>query len=306
MYPRAKISILGAGNVGSSLAQRISNSNIADVVLWNRGTKSQGIVLDLLQSGAHSIVGTNDYQDTANSDIIVITAGVSRTSSMSRDELYRVNAAIVMEITKNTIAYSPNAILMVVTNPLDIMTYLAWHVSGLSSRRVMGISGTLDSARFKTFIAEQLGITNEGIQALVIGSHNDCMIPLPRYCSVGGLPLQSLMDIETINDIVERTRQGGSEIVNLMQRSAYYAPSSSIYEVIEAIVFNQPKILPVSAYLTKGEYGLYDVFLGTPCRISRQGIEEVFELQLTSPELALLHQSAQLMQRNAGFCMELV
>jgi malate dehydrogenase len=306
MHQRAKISILGAGNVGSSLAQKISTANISDVVLWNRGTKSQGIVLDLLQSGAHAIHGTNDYGDTANSDIIVITAGVSRTSHMSRDELFRVNAAIVTEITENTIAYSPNAVLLVVTNPLDVMTYIAWNVSGLSSKRVMGISGTLDSARFKAFIAKKLGITSEGIQALVIGSHNDCMIPLPRYCSVGGVPLQSLMDIETIHHIVERTRQGGSEIVNLMQRSAYYAPANSIYEVIEAIVLNQPKILPVSTYLAQGEYGLSNVFLGTPCLIGRQGIEKVFELQLTDSELELLHYSSQLVLRNTGFYRELV
>jgi malate dehydrogenase len=306
MYRRKKISILGAGNIGSALAWKISNTNISDVVLWNRGTKGQGIMLDLLQGGASSIIGTNNYEDTANSDILVMTAGISRTPNMSRDELSRVNAAIVTEIIKNAVSFSPNAVLVVVTNPLDAMTYLAWHVSGFSSRRVMGISGTLDSARFKAFIAEKLGISSEGIQTLVIGSHNDSMIPLPRYCSVGGMPLQSLLDIETIDEVVERTRQGGSEIINLMQRSAYYAPANSIYEVLEAMIFNQPRILPVSAYLTKGEYGLYDIFLGTPCRIGQLGVEEVFELRLTSAEHALLHHSAQLVQKSARSCMELI
>jgi malate dehydrogenase len=302
----AKISILGAGNVGSALARKVADSGLAKVVLWNRNTKSLGIALDLFHSGADSIQGTDDYRDTANSNIIVVTAGVCRHPGMSRDELVKVNASIVAEVTQKAIAYSPNAIFLVVTNPLDAMTYIAWHVSGLSSRRVMGISGTLDAARFKTFIAKTLQISREGIQAMVIGPHSDRMIPLPRYCSIGGIPLYDLMDIETINEIVERTRYSGSEIINLMQKSAYFAPANSIYEVVEAILLNQPKILPVSAYLTNGEYNLYDIFLGTPCCIGAAGIEKVLELQLTSAELALLHQSAQLVRQSFSVYLECV
>jgi malate dehydrogenase len=304
MYKRTKITIFGAGNVGCSLARKILELGAADVVIWNRSTKSYGIALDLRQSGAHSITGTNDYQDTAHSDIIVIAAGAPRHPGMSRDELFKINASIVTEVTQKAIAHSPGAILIVVTNPLDVMTYIAWHVSRISSRRVIGISGTLDSARFKSFVAESLQLSQNLVQAIVIGCHNDCMIPLPRYCSVGGIPLSELMDIENIRAIVERTRHSGSEIVELMQKSAYYAPANAIYEVIEAILFNQAKILPVSAYLTNGEYGLYDIFLGTPCRIGKDGIEHIQQLQLTSAELALLHRSAQLVRQNFSSYIE--
>lgn len=298
MLKRAKVTILGAGNVGSALARQIVEKNLAEVVLWNRCTKAQGLALDLLQSGSHSILGTNNYRDTANSDIVVITTGMPRRPGMNRDELAQINAEIVTEVTQKAIAYSPEAILIVVTNPLDVMTYIVWQSSGLPPHRVMGMAGMLDSARLQTFIALELGLSSADVQTMVIGSHGDLMVPLPRYCSVRGIPLAELMKAETLDRVVERTRRGGAEIVELMQtKSAYLAPAKSIYEMLEAILLDRPRIFPVCAYLN-GEYGVHELCIGVPCRLGSRGIDSIVELKLNSSELELLHQSAKSIRQN--------
>jgi malate dehydrogenase len=295
---RAKVTILGAGNVGSALARQIVEKNLAQVVVWNRSTKAQGLALDLLQSGSQSILGTNNYRDTANSDVVVITTGMPRQPGMNRDELAQINAKIVTEVTQQAIAYSPEAILIVVTNPLDAITYIAWQASRLPPHRVMGMGGMLDSARLKTFIALELGLSIADIQTMVIGSHGDLMVPLPRYCSVRGIPLTELMKNEKIDRLIERTRRSGAEIVELMQtKSAYLAPAKAIYEMLETILLDRPRILPISTYLD-GNYGVGEICIGVPCRLSGRGIESIVELKLNNKELELLHQSARSIRQN--------
>lgn len=285
-----RLSIIGAGKVGSTLAQRVAEKNLADVVMLDvvKGMP-QGLALDLMEARGverhdRQIVGTNDYKDTAESDIVVITAGRPRKPGMNRDDLIEVNAKIVGEAAKQAIARSPNAILIVVTNPLDVMTYVAWEATGLPSRRVIGMAGILDAARFKTFVAMELGVSIQEINAMVLGDHGNLMVPLPRYCTVSGIPLTELMDRPSIDRLVERTRHGGTEIVELMQTgSAYFAPASSICLTIEAILLNQSRIVPAAAYL-EGEYGLKDLFLGVPCLLGCGGIEKIIELDLTDEE----------------------
>jgi malate dehydrogenase len=302
--PLTRVTVIGAGNVGGTLAQRLAEKNLADVVLLDvvQG-KSQGMALDLTQARAieqhdRSIAGTDKYEDTANSDVIVITAGVPRKPGMTREDLLRVNASIVADVVPRAIAQSPNAILIVVSNPLDVMTYLAWQVSGLPTHRVVGMAGVLDASRFQAFIALELGISIADITAMVMGGHGDLMVPLPRYSTVSGVPITELMDADAIARLVERTRNGGAEIVKLMQTgSAYFAPASAAFVMVESILLNRRRIIPVAAYL-QGEYGLNGLFMGVPVQLGRHGVDSVVELNLSPDELAALHHSAKSVQEN--------
>ncbi len=307
-----RVSIIGAGNVGSTLAQRIAERNLADVVLLDVGAgRPQGIALDLMEARGieghdRHISGTADYADTANSDVVVITAGLPRRPGMARDDLMKTNAKIVMEVTQQAIAHSPNALVIVVTNPLDVMTYLAWKASGLPHERVMGMAGILDSSRFQTFISLELGVSAADVNAMVLGSHGDLMVPLPRYSTVNGIPITELMTPDTIDRLVERTRNGGAEIVELMQTGgAYYAPASSTCQMVEAMLLNRSRLLPVAAYL-QGEYGLQDVFIGVPVRLGCRGVEEILELDLTDAEREALHFSAQSVRQNIQQALALI
>jgi malate dehydrogenase len=307
-----RVTVIGAGRVGSTLAQRIAEKNLADVVLLDivQGMP-QGLALDLMEARGiethnRQIIGTNDYVDTSGSEIVVITAGIPRKPGMSRDDLLKTNAKIVVEAAKNAIAHSPNAILIVVTNPLDVMTYLAWQATGLPGDRVMGMAGVLDSARFETFIALELGVLPADVKAMVLGSHGDLMVPLPRYANVNGIPITELLDTATIERLVERTRNGGAEIVELMQTGgAFFAPASATCMMVESILLNQSRLLPVAAYL-QGEYGLNDIFIGVPCRLSCGGIERVLELNITDEEKAALHTSAESVRKNINRAQEIL
>lgn len=301
-----RVTVIGAGKVGSTLAQRIAEKNLADVVLLDvvQGMP-QGLALDLLEAKGISlhdrrISGTTDYADTANSNIVVITAGLPRKPGMSRDDLMKTNAKIVVEAAKKAIAQSPQAILIVVTNPLDVMTYLAWQATDLPRDRIMGMAGVLDSARFQAFIAMELGVSVMDVQTMVLGSHGDLMVPVARYATVAGVPITELMDAQAIARLVARTRNGGAEIVELMQTgSAYFAPAASTCLMVESILLNQSRLLPVAAYL-QGEYGLEDIFIGVPCSLSCGGIGKVWELKLTDSELAALHTSAAAVRQNVN------
>ncbi|MGG6263668.1 malate dehydrogenase [Leptolyngbya sp. AN03gr2] len=299
-----RVSIIGAGNVGSALAQRVAEKNLADVVLLDVAQgRPQGLALDLMEARGverhdRQIIGTNDYSETAGSDVIVITAGIPRKPGMSRDDLLRINAKIVRETVKSAIAHSPQAVLIVITNPLDVMTHLAWQVSELPPNRVMGMAGVLDSARFQTFIAMELNLSIADINATVLGGHGDLMVPLPRYSTVNGIPITELLSETAIERLIERTRNGGAEIVELMQTgSAFYAPASSACLMIEAILHSKSRLMSIAAYL-KGEYGLNDVFIGVPCRLGCRGIEAVLELDLTETERTALHASAKSVREN--------
>lgn len=307
-----RVSIIGAGKVGSTLAQRIAEKNLADVVLLDIvAGMPQGIALDLTQARGieqHDcqIIGTNDYADTANSDIVVITAGLPRKPGMTRDDLMRTNAQIVVEATQRAIAHSPNAILIVVTNPLDVMTYFAWQVSGLPSNRVMGMAGVLDSARFQTFIAMELGIAIKDITTTVLGGHGDLMVPLPRYSTVSGVPITEIMEPEIIDRLIQRTRNGGGEIVELMRTGgAYFAPASATALMVESILYNQSRVVPACTYL-QGEYGLKDIYIGVPCRLGCAGVESIVELNLTETELSALHISAESVRQNVHQAKEML
>jgi malate dehydrogenase len=307
-----RVSVIGAGNVGSTLAQRISEKNIADVVLLDIiSGRPQGLALDLMEARGverhdRHIIGTTDYADTANSDVVVITAGIPRKPGMSRDDLLLTNAKIVRDTVKNAIAYSPNAVFVTVTNPLDVMTYLAWQVSGFPPHQVMGMAGVLDSARFQTFIAMELNVSAADIHATVLGGHGDLMVPLPRYSTVSGIPITELMSPDTIERLIKRTQNGGAEIVELMQTgSAFYAPASSACLMVEAILYNKSRLLPIAAYL-QGEYGLNDIFIGVPCRIGCRGVENVLELNLTDAERDALQRSATSVRQNVDRVNELL
>lgn len=307
-----RVAVIGAGRVGSTLAQRLAEKNIADVILLDiLAGMPQGIALDLMEARGverhdRQITGTNDYKDTAGADIVVITAGLPRKPGMSREDLIKTNAKIVVEATKNAVANSPDAIFIVVTNPLDVMTYLAWQASGLPGRRVIGMAGVLDSARFQTFIAMELGLSVQDINALVLGDHGKLMVPVPRYCTVGGIPITDLMDTATIERLVERTRNGGTEIVELMQTgSAYFAPASSVALMVEAILLNQSRLVTAAAYL-EGEYGLRDLFLGVPCQLGCRGVEKVLELPLTEDEQTAFKASAESVRQNIERAKELI
>ncbi|QMS88757.1 malate dehydrogenase [Nostoc edaphicum CCNP1411] len=307
-----RVTIVGAGRVGSTLAQRVAEKNLADVVLLDIiAGMPQGLALDLMEARGieihnRQIIGTNNYADTAGSQIVVITAGLPRKPGMSRDDLLKTNAKIVVEAAKNAIAHSPNAIFIVVTNPLDVMTYLAWQATGLPRDRIMGMAGVLDSARFETFIALELGVLPADVKAMVLGSHGDLMVPLSRYATVNGIPITELLDAPTIERLVERTRNGGAEIVELMQTGgAFFAPASATSVMVESILLNQSRLLPVATYL-QGEYGLEDVVIGVPCRLGCGGIESVLELTLSDEERKALYTSAQSVRQNIQRSQEIL
>lgn len=308
----SRVTIVGAGRVGSTLAQRIAEKNLADVALLDvvKGWP-QGVALDLMEARGverhdRHIIGTNDYAETAGASIVVITAGKPRTPGMSRDDLLKTNAEIVVEAAKNAIAHSPDAILIVVTNPLDVMTYLAWEATQLPPRRVIGMAGVLDSSRFETFIAMELDCSIADINATVLGSHGDLMVPIPRFSTVRGIPITELLEPAAIERIVERTRNGGAEIVELMQTGgAFFAPASSVCSMVEAILLNESRLMPAAAYL-QGEYDLNDVFIGVPCRMNCQGVSQVLSLNLTDAELEALHISATSVRQNIERAKEML
>ena len=295
---RKKVAIVGSGNVGATAANWIAAKELADVVLIDiiEGVP-QGKGLDLLQAmpiekkDSH-VLGTNDYADTANSDIVVITAGIPRKPGMSRDDLLNTNHKIVREVVSKAIAVSPNCILIVVSNPLDAMAQAAYKMSRFPRERVIGMAGVLDSARFRTFIAQELNVSVENVTAFVLGGHGDTMVPLARYSTVAGIPITELMDAATIERLVQRTRDGGAEIVKYLKTgSAYYAPSAAVTEMVEAILKDKKKILPCAAYL-QGEYGIQGLFVGVPCKLGAGGIEQIIQITLTAQEKAALEKSA--------------
>jgi len=295
---RPKISVIGAGNVGASTALMLAGLEHGDIVLMDivEGMP-QGKALDLMEMnpvrGWDSIVtGTNDYADTAGSDIVVITSGIPRKPGMSRDDLISTNTAIVKQVTENVAKSSPNAILILVTNPLDAMVHVAHKVSGFPKERVMGMAGALDSARFIAFIAMELDVSVENINAFVLGGHGDDMVPLARYTTVAGVPITELMPEERVEALIQRTRGGGGEIVKLLKTgSAFYAPAASAVEMVEAIIKDKKKIIP-SCVLAEGEYGIEDTFVGLPVKLGRAGVEEILEINLSDEERRALHVSA--------------
>ena len=306
-----KVTVVGAGNVGATCAQRLIEKNICDVVLIDilEGIP-QGKALDLMEARPvelhdRKIKGTNSYSDTKDSDVVVITAGIARKPGMSRDDLLKTNAQIVGSVTTEIVRYSPGSIIIVVSNPLDVMTHLTWLKSKFPPKRVFGMAGVLDSARMRFFIAEALNVSTDDVQAMVLGGHGDQMVPLPRFSTVSGIPITELLPPQKINEINERTKNGGIEIVNLLKTgSAYYAPASSAATMIEAIVQDRKRVFPVAAYLN-GEYGLKDVFIGVPVKLGAGGIEEIIELKLAAEELESLHKSAEAVKSNTSKLFEL-
>src|SRR5438034_7078603 len=302
MTARAKITVVGAGNVGASVAQYVVEKELGDVVLVDvvEGIP-QGKALDLLEAGPiHGydslLTGSNTYDETANSDIVVITAGLARKPGMTRDDLLFKNAEIVGGVVEQVVARSRNAILILVTNPLDAMVQLAWKKSGFPPERVIGMAGLLDSARFRTFIAGELSVSVENVTAFVLGGHGDTMVPLPRYSTVSGIPITELLPREKIDALVKRTANGGAEIVSLLKTgSAYYAPSAASVEMLEAIFKDKKKILPCAAYL-EGEYGVNGLYVGVPCKLGARGLEQIIEINLTAEERIALQKSAAAVQ----------
>jgi malate dehydrogenase len=295
---RKKITVIGGGNVGANCALRIAGKELADVVLVDvvEGVP-QGKALDILQSGPVEgydvqVTGSNDYAPTAQSDIVIITAGLPRKPGMSRDDLLIANTAIMKDATSKAVAVSPNAILIIVSNPLDAMCQVAYKVSGFPKHRVVGMAGVLDTARFRTFIAAELQVSAENVTAVVMGGHGDTMVPLVRLSNVSGIPLTELLSEEKLNALVERTQNGGAEIVkHLKTGSAYYAPSAAAVEMAESILKDKKKVLPCAAYL-EGEYGIHGLYVGVLVKLGAQGIEKIFEIKLSHEEKAALHKSA--------------
>ena len=294
---RRKVSVIGAGNVGATAAQRIVDKQLADVVLVDivPGVP-QGKALDLAESAPiegydSRITGTNEYRDTAGSDIVVITAGIPRKPGMSRDDLLKTNYDIVKGVTEQVVKSSPNCVIIVVSNPLDAMVQTAYRVSNFPKGRVIGMAGVLDSARFRAFIGMELKVSVENIHAFVLGGHGDTMVPLPRYATVSGIPITELLPKETIDRMADRARNGGAEIVKLLNTSAWYAPSSSIVEMVDVILNDRRKILPCAAFL-EGEYGINGLYVGVPVKLGGNGIEQIIEISLTNEERAALHKSA--------------
>jgi malate dehydrogenase len=295
---RKKVTIVGAGNVGATAAHWIASKELANVVLIDvLDGVPQGKGLDLLEAMPVEkrdsfVLGTNDYADTANSDIVVITAGIARKPGMSRDDLLNTNYKIMQDVVAKITANSPNAILIVVSNPLDAMAQAAYKLSKFSRNRVLGMAGVLDSSRFRTFIAQELNVSVENVTAFVLGGHGDTMVPLPRYSTVAGIPITELIAKDRLDAIVQRTRDGGAEIVKYLKTgSAYSAPSAAATEMVEAILKDKKKILPCAVYL-QGEYGIKDLFVGVPCKLGANGLEQIIEIKLTSDEQAALQKSA--------------
>jgi malate dehydrogenase len=300
-----KITVIGAGHVGETVAQRIASKHLANEVVLVDVVEGmpQGKALDMWESAPIEgfdtrLIGTNGYDETANSDIVVITAGVPRKPGMSRDDLLNTNFEIVKKVTEQAVAKSPNSILIVVSNPLDVMAYVAYKVSGFPAERVMGMAGILDTARFRSFIAMELNVSVRDIQAMVLGGHGDSMVPLPDYTTIAGIPLSHFLPKERIDALIERTRKGGGEIVSLLKTgSAYYAPGSAVAEMVEAIVKDSKRILPCSAWLT-GQYGIKDTFAGVPVKLGARGIEEILEIPLSDADLQALRTSAEHVKAN--------
>ena len=294
-----KITIIGAGAVGATAAQRIVEKELGDVVLTDivEGLP-QGKALDILESGPlcgydSKITGTNDYRDIKGSDVVVVTAGIARKPGMTREDLLKINAKIIKGVSQNIAGYAPDSIVITVTNPLDIMTYYTMKNTGFQPSRVFGMSGVLDSGRFASFIANELGCSVRDISAMVLGGHGDTMVPLPRFTSVSGVPVTELLSEDAVRRLVDRTINGGAEIVNLLKTgSAYYAPSAAVANMVEAVVKDTDRILPVCAYLN-GEYGRKDIYLGVPAKLGKRGVEEVIELELTGEEKKALDRSAE-------------
>lgn len=300
---RKKITIVGAGHVGAHTAVWIALKELGDVVLIDivEGVP-QAKGMDLMEAvpieGLDcNITGTNDYKDTRGSDVVIITAGVPRKPGMSRGDLIKINAGIVKDVTEKIIKYSPETIIIIVTNPLDAMVYVGWKVSGFPKTRVMGLSGALDSARLRAFIALELGVSVEDVQAMVIGGHADDMVPLPRYSTVSGIPITQLLQKERIDAIIERTRKAGDEIVGLLKTgSAYYAPSAAVAEMAESIIRDKKRVIPCAAYC-EGEYGVKGMFIGVPVKLGSLGVEEIIEIELNAEEKRLFEESVSSVKR---------
>ena len=293
-----KVTVIGSGNVGATTARSIADKELADVVILDiLDGVPQGKALDMLEAcpveGSDArVLGTNDYADTAGSDIVVITAGLARKPGMSRDDLLQKNTSIIKSVTEQLVKFSPDCIIIPVTNPLDAMCQVVYRVSGFPRERVVGMAGILDSARMRTFIAQELNVSVENTHAFVLGGHGDTMVPLPRYSTVAGIPITELMDAATVDAIVKRTAAGGAEIVKLLGTgSAFYAPGSSVVEMVEAILKDKKKILPCAAFL-QGEYGISDLYVGVPVKLGARGIEEIIQITLTDDEQTALNKSA--------------
>ena len=301
-----KVTVIGSGHVGATAARSIADKELADVVILDilEGIP-QGKALDMLEAcpveGSDArVLGTNDYADTAGSDIVVITAGLARKPGMSRDDLLAKNHAIIKSVTGEVVKHSPDCIIIPVTNPLDAMSQAVYRISGFPRERVIGMAGVLDSARMRSFIAQELDVSVENTHAFVLGGHGDTMVPLPRYSTVAGIPITELMDAATVDAICERTAQGGAEIVKLLGTgSAYYAPGSSVVEMVEAILKDKKKILPCCVCL-QGEYGITDLFVGVPVKLGARGLEKVIEIELTPDEQAALDKSAAAVKELVG------
>ncbi|HVB23375.1 MAG TPA: malate dehydrogenase [Ktedonobacteraceae bacterium] len=295
---RSKITVVGAGFVGSTLVQRLAERDYADIVMYDIvPNMPQGKALDMLEAGPvlgydSQITGTNDYADTENSDLVVVTSGFPRKPGMTRDDLLKKNQEIVSQVTEQVVKYSPNCIMIIVSNPLDAMAQLALHVSKFPRNRVVGMAGVLDTARFRTFIAQEVGASVRDVQAYVLGGHGDSMVPLARMCTVAGVPISQLIPADRIEQIVQRTRDGGAEIVKLLGTgSAYFAPSAAVLQMVDSILLDKKMIMPSCVYL-QGEYGIHDLFVGVPAKLGAQGVEQVIEIELDAHERALLQKSA--------------
>lgn len=295
-----KITVVGAGNVGATCANCIAQKELAnEVVLVDiKEGLAEGKALDMWETSPINYYDTrvkgvtNNYEATAGSEVVVITSGIPRKPGMSRDDLIATNAGIVKSVTENIVKHSPDAIIIIVSNPLDVMTYAAYLTAKKASNKVFGMAGVLDTARYRSFLAEALDVSPKDIQALLMGGHGDTMVPLPRYTTVGGIPVTELIEEDKLNAIIERTKTGGGELVNLMGTSAWYAPGAAAAQMVEAIVRDQKRIFPVCAYLN-GEYGMKDIYLGVPVKLGKNGIEEIIEVKLNNDEKALLEKSAQ-------------
>lgn len=293
-----KVTVVGAGNVGATCANVLATREVVNevVLLDIKDGFAEGKALDIWETSpinlydTRTVGSTNDYSKTADSDVVVITSGLPRKPGMSRDDLIATNAGIVKSVTTQIMEHSPNAILVIVSNPLDVMTYCAYLNAGVDSQRVVGMAGILDTARYRSFLAEALNVSPKDIQAVLMGGHGDTMVPLPRYTTVGGIPVTELIDAETLDAIVERTKKGGGEIVNLLGTSAWYAPGAAAAQMVEAIVKDQKRVFPACVWMT-GEYGIKDMYLGVPVILGKNGVEKVIELDLNDDERELLAQS---------------
>jgi malate dehydrogenase len=294
----AKVTVIGSGNVGATCANVLAHKDIVKeiVVLDIQGKMAEGKALDTWQqapidSYSTTLIGTDNYELTANSDIVVITAGIPRKPGMTRDDLVATNARIVSSVIENVTKYSPNPIIIVVSNPLDVMTYAAYKKAGLHKSRVIGMAGVLDTARYRAFLATELGVSPKDIQAILMGGHGDTMVPLPRYTTVSGIPVTELIDADKLDAIIARTKDGGGELVRLMGTSAWYAPGAAAAQMVEAIIKDEKRIFPCCAFL-EGEYGINNLCVGVPTKLGKNGIEQIIELQLNDAEKALLVESA--------------